>query len=95
VDDGGIEMAVDREEQEYHLTPNGWVIGSTKSMFTGTTPRPIPGDRVLTLIHKTLQSSRFEPETRTVVEIWRSPESDEKITQLRAQYPPPFDPNDE
>lgn len=88
-------MAVDREEREYHLTPNGWVTGTVKNMFTGTTAGPAPDDRVLTLVWKMVQKSRHEPESRWVVEAWRGSISDEELAELRAKFPPPFDPKDE
>ena len=89
------EMAVDREEREYHLTPNGWVKGTAKGMFAGTITGSVPEDRVLTLVWKMVQKSRHEPESRWVEEAWRGSISDEKLTELRAKFPPPFDPKDE
>jgi hypothetical protein len=89
------EMAVDREEREYHLTPNGWVTGMMKGMFTGTTAVSVPDDRVLTLVWKMVQKSRHERESRCVVEAWRGSISAEELAELRAKFPPPFDPKDE
>jgi len=88
-------MAVDREEREYHLTPNGWVTGMMKDMFTGAIAGSVPDDRVLTLVWKMVQKSRYEPESRLVVEVWRGSISDEELAELRAKFPPPFDPKDE
>jgi len=88
-------MAVDREEREYHLTPNGWVPGTMKDMFTGTIAGTVPDDRVLTLVWKMVQKSQYEPESRLVIETWRGSISDEELEDLRAKFPPPFDPKDE
>jgi len=89
-------MAVDRAETDYHLTPNGWITGDSRGMFmekrAATTP---PLDRVLTLTHKMVQSSRHSPEERWVIVAWRGDATDEQIGELRAKFPPPFDPNDE
>jgi hypothetical protein len=88
-------VAVDRAEQEYHLTPTGWVRGNGKYMFTGAIAGPVPVGRVLTLVWKMVQKSRHEPESRWVVESWRGSISDEELAELRARFPPPFDPEDE
>ena len=58
-------MAVDNLETEYHLTPHGWVVGT--SYFFGKTEKEVapPPDRVLTLVRKIYQSSRWSPEERS------------------------------
>lgn len=89
-------MAVDRVEIEYHLTPRGWVTGSVDSMFhADNVTVEAPPDRVVTLTHKTYQSSGWSPETRSVKVTWRGDATDAQIAGLRAKFPPPFDPNDE
>jgi hypothetical protein len=89
-------MAVDHVENDYHLTPRGWVPGDSRGMFVGSrNASPIPDDRLITLTHKTYQSSRHSPEERSVKVAWRGEATDEQIAELRAKYPPPFDPADE
>jgi hypothetical protein len=50
-------MAYDEWENEYHLTPNGWIAGSFS--FRGTLAKkvPIPIDRVLTMVQENFNSS--------------------------------------
>jgi hypothetical protein len=44
----------------FHLTPNGWVEGSDK-LDSGSTERPIPDNRVMTVtFHEHLSSSHSE-----------------------------------
>jgi hypothetical protein len=89
-------MAVDRVEFDYHLTPAGWVRGDVRSMVSASNEtRPVPADRVLTLTHKTYQSSAHSPEERSVRVARRGEATDEQIAELRAKYPPLFDPADE
>jgi len=89
-------MAVDRVEFDHHLTPAGWVPGDTRSMFSASNEvKPVPADRLITLTHKTYQSSGHSPEERSVRVAWRGDASDEQIAKLRANYPPPFDLADE
>lgn len=89
-------MAVDRVEIDYHLTPRGWVRGDVSSMFSKqNSTAEIPSDRVLTLTHKTSQSSGWSREVCRVRETWRGDATDQQIAELRAIYPPPFDPADE
>jgi len=89
-------MAVDHVEFDYHLTPHGWVRGDIRSIFGASSQAAAaPPDRVLTLTHKTYQSSRHSPEERSVKETWRGDATDDEIAVLRAKHPPPFNPADE
>jgi hypothetical protein len=49
-------MAVDDLETEYHLTPTGWVTGT--SYFFGKTKEEIapPSDRLVTMVERIYQS---------------------------------------
>ena len=89
-------MAVDRVEREFHLTLHGWIDGTFDSMFTGRDVKPIPEDRILTLIHRTYQRSAYSPEERSVRQSWVMPGvTQSRIDELRLRYPPPFDTADE
>jgi hypothetical protein len=95
------EMARDQAEGDYidldfHLTPNGWVMGDIRCMFGEVNwSKPAPADRVLTLTHRTLQSPVPSSRLRSVIVAWRGAATDAEIDELRAKFPPPFDPADE
>jgi hypothetical protein len=55
-------VSADRYEQEYHLTPDGWVAGTF--YFYGKAKKRIkpPSNRVLTLMKQVEQSCGFSSE---------------------------------
>lgn len=85
-------MAVDDCETEYHLTPNGWVIG-TSYFFSKVDGKEIepPLDRVLTIAARIYQRSGWSPEERSTSEKWRSPNvSEDELAKLQSKFPKPF-----
>ncbi|WP_326914658.1 hypothetical protein [Sphingopyxis chilensis] len=52
-------MSASDEVDEMHLTPNGWLQGSTKIDFSGWTHRDTPSDRLLTVSFREYMSSGF------------------------------------
>lgn len=85
-------MVADRLETEWHLTPNGWMHGTTRFFghIQGEAVEP-PPDRVLTVVHEIYQRSEWSSEERSVHEIWRSPSADSAmIGELRRQFSAPF-----
>lgn len=67
-----------------------------EAMFSASNDTvPLPVDRLITLTHKTYQASGHSPEERSVKVTWRGDATDEQITDLRAKFPAPFDPDDE
>jgi hypothetical protein len=65
-------MSADRYEREYHLTPNGWVLGTF--YFYGKAKEKVapPSDRVLTIVKEVEQSCGFSSEEISWREEWRS-----------------------
>jgi hypothetical protein len=62
-------MAIDFYEAEYHLTPTGWMVGTTSE---GSTMAP-PSDRVETWLYRMEQRSGWSPEDRDWRLIWMHP----------------------
>jgi hypothetical protein len=86
-------MAVDRIETLWHLTPRGWVEGSTDSMWT-THNRTIepPPDRVETWNEKLFQASPYSPEQNSWGRVWSSPDvSEEDRKALHVKFPHELD----
>ena len=54
-------MSASDEIDEMHLTPNGWVQGSSKIDFSGWTHRTPPADRLLSASFREHMSSSFSP----------------------------------
>ena len=84
-------MSVDSSETEWHLTPQGWVAGTSR--FYGKPDKDgeiePPQDRVETWVSKTYQRSAWSSEERTWRRIWfdaNLPEEDRNA--LRAKFPP-------
>jgi hypothetical protein len=83
-------------ELDFHLTLNGWVMGDIRCMVGDVNlTKPAPVDRVLTLTHRTDHVSDASTRFRSVTVAWRGTATDGEIADLRAKFPPPFDPADE
>ena len=65
-------MSASHEWEEWHLTPVGWVKGSTCVDFAGETEKPVPPDRVLTKRHVEHLSDSHAKMSRYWEEEWRS-----------------------
>lgn len=91
-----VYVEYDYIDLDFHLTPNGWVMGDIRCVFKDVNLiKPAPSDRVLTLTHRTHQVSTRSNQLRSVTVSWRGNATDAEISALRAKYPPPFDPADE
>lgn len=78
-------MSYDRYERVYHLTPNGWAVGTFYFYGKADKETPAPKDRVLTVVKEVEQSSGFSPEDISWREDFRS--SDEKqVAQLLKKF---------
>jgi hypothetical protein len=81
---------------DFHLTPNGWIMGDIRCVCRDVyMTKPAPVDRVLTLTHRTHEVSTYSNQLRSVTVAWRGEATDAQIAELRAKYPPPFNPEDE
>jgi len=67
-------MSADHYEIEYHLTPGGWITGT--SYYYGKADEVVdpPVDRVLTIKKEVTQSSGYSPEDVSWDELWRDPD---------------------
>ena len=65
-------MAISRQWTEWHLTPRGWVSGSSRRDGEGNVWRDEPEDRIVTFDYQE-QIDKAHPEPHaTVQESWRS-----------------------
>jgi hypothetical protein len=70
VDQHQIDMADDRMEVEYHLTPAGWVTGTITDFGHVENITEAPPDRVETWLYEMEQSSGWSGESRSWRTIW-------------------------
>jgi hypothetical protein len=83
-------MAVSRQWTEWHLTPGGWVSGSSRRGGEGNVWRDEPEERVVTFVYQE-QIDKAHPEPHaTVQESWRSKVAGtaSNIDQLLAEHGP-------
>jgi hypothetical protein len=83
-------MAINRQWTEWHLTPAGWVSGSSRRHGEGNVWRDEPEDRVITFVYQE-QTDQAHPEPHaTVQESWRSKAigAGPNIERLLAQHGP-------
>ena len=84
-------MAVDNLETEWHLTPDGWVAGTSRFFGKPDKDGEIvpPGNRVETWLSRTYQRSEWSSEERTWRLIWFDPAvSEGERDALRGKHPP-------
>jgi len=65
-------MAISRQWTEWHLTPAGWVSGSSRRDGEGNVWRDEPGDRVVTFVYQEQIDKAHPAAHATVQESWRS-----------------------
>lgn len=79
-------MSFSKESQEYHLTPKGWVLGSFKGdALGGSEERPIPKDRVLTIICVDELSSPYSSPKYYDRIIWKS-DNQELVSETKRKW---------
>ncbi len=79
-------MSFSKESQEYHLTPNGWVMGSFKGdALGGAEERPIPEERVLTIVCTDEISSPYSSPRYYDNVIWES-KNHKLIKELKKKW---------
>jgi hypothetical protein len=65
-------MAISRQWTEWHLTPAGWVSGSTRRDGKGNVWRDEPEDRLITFVYQEQIDKAHPDRHATVQESWRS-----------------------
>ena len=83
-------MSCDSTDDEFHLTPNGWISGTHYyySQPDKIIERPI--DTVETWVREMRQSISFAPEHITWKLIWKSPDySESERAAINDKYPRP------
>ncbi len=82
-------MAIRNEWTEWHLTPDGWLKGSTRVQGKGNTWADEPEDRVLSYVYKEVETGSA-PEARiSLEETWRSKTADNIDALLKTHGPSP------
>lgn len=83
-------MSLDSTDDEYHLTPSGWVEGTHYCYGEADKIIGRPVDTVETWVRKMTQSISFAPERITWNRIWISPDySESERMALEKKYPRP------
>ena len=80
-------LMYDEWEQEFHLTPHGWIAGCF--FFRGDLTKfvVLPSDRVLTLVREVLHRSETDGPTITWCYEWKCKDrTQEEIDQLLAEF---------
>jgi hypothetical protein len=81
-------MSASDEWTEYHLTPAGWVEGSSQRDFARVKRVTEPVDRALTVVYRELAES-YSPFYPSQNETWRSSDSQLVATLLEKHGPAP------
>ena len=71
--------------REWHLTPEGWVAGDSKTDFSDADNIPAPPDTVLSVCYEEYLAAMGEPWQQTFQELFRCPDS-AKISELLAKF---------
>jgi hypothetical protein len=80
-------MAISKQWTEWHLTPAGWVSGSTRRDGEGNVWRDEPEDRVVSFVYQEI-TGKTQPEPHpTVQESWRSKVAND-VDSLLTQHGP-------
>jgi hypothetical protein len=81
-------MAISRQWTEWHLTPAGWVSGSSRRDGEGNVWRDEPPDRAVTFVYQEQIDKAHPTPNATVQESWRSKAAGaaEHIELLLAQH---------
>jgi len=83
-------MSCDNTNDEYHLTPNGWVEGT--HYYDGIPDEIVacPKDAIETWVRKMTQSISFAPERIKWELTWTSPVySDSEKAEIKKRFPKP------
>lgn len=82
-------MAASNEWTEWHLTPDGWVMGSEKDDFKGLTPRGTPEGCVMTMKHSEYSGSVYSGVDRKDEMLWKHSDAELVDSLLRKHGPAP------
>jgi hypothetical protein len=78
-------MSASDEWTEWHLTPRGWEMGSTRVDFSPTRLVAPPPDRVLTFRYRETLSAGISRTSIAKTELWRS-EDAVRIRELMTKF---------
>lgn len=75
-------MAVSREWAEWHLTPRGWELGSTRRSKSGNQWATEPPDRVLTFVYSETRRGADDSPACKLEESWRISATEDVVASL-------------
>jgi len=78
-------VAASNEWTEWHLTPSGWVAGSSKIDFQGVKTVEAPEDRYVTVKYSEYMSSAYSDVKKESRIVWESDDRD-LIRELQKQH---------
>ena len=79
-------MAASSEWAEWHLTPKGWIKGSTKCEFDGIQRVKEPDDRIQTCVFSEKTHTGAQSLDREVTEIWSNQDKLDQIVILTEKF---------
>ncbi|WP_281980731.1 hypothetical protein [Tenacibaculum mesophilum] len=79
-------MSATNEYTYWHLTPNGWVSGDSKTDFGKRIQKKEPNDTVLTILYKEYQASHFSKMEITQERTFEIKDKDQ-IAKLEEEFP--------
>lgn len=82
-------MAISKQWTEWHLTPGGWVSGSSRRDGEGNVWRDEPEQRVITFVYQELVDPAHPEPRVSVQESWRSKTAPDIEELIEAHGPCP------
>lgn len=83
-------MACDKTEEEYHLTPTGWVSGTYSVWGHAQDKVSPPANRIETWVRRMVQSHSMAPEVYSEECVWKSDMPKRERDAIRDKFEKPY-----